>query len=110
MAHRGLWGCQMSRIPHFLGNRLTYGGEVVSLMHWLCSTPQKDLLVLICVRGRINPRVRVWLERLCKLITFNSLIGTQNLVTLQHVAYSLNVLGYRAPPPEHRLSTDIFDK
>jgi hypothetical protein len=26
-------GCDMSRLPHFLDNLLTNGGEVVSLMH-----------------------------------------------------------------------------
>jgi hypothetical protein len=27
----GPYGCEMSRLPHFLHNRLTDGGEVVSL-------------------------------------------------------------------------------
>jgi hypothetical protein len=27
----GLYGCETSRLPHFLENRLTDGGEVVSL-------------------------------------------------------------------------------
>jgi hypothetical protein len=27
----GPWGCEMLRLPHFLDNRLTYGGETVSL-------------------------------------------------------------------------------
>jgi hypothetical protein len=26
--HEGLWGCETSRFPHFLDNRLTDGGEV----------------------------------------------------------------------------------
>jgi hypothetical protein len=29
----GPWGCETSRLPHFLDNRLTDGGEVVSLKH-----------------------------------------------------------------------------
>jgi hypothetical protein len=27
-------GCEMSMLPHFLDNRLTDGGEVVSLTRW----------------------------------------------------------------------------
>jgi hypothetical protein len=37
----GLWGCGMLRVPHFLDNRLTDGGEVVSLAGQPRSTPQK---------------------------------------------------------------------
>jgi hypothetical protein len=37
----GPWGCEMSRLPHFLDNRLTDGGEVVSLTHWPPFTPRK---------------------------------------------------------------------
>jgi hypothetical protein len=41
-----------------LDNRLTDGGKVVSRAHWPQFTPQKCclLLVLIYVRGRMNPR------------------------------------------------------
>jgi hypothetical protein len=37
----GPWGCEMSRLPHFLDNRLTDGGEVVSLTRQLPFTPRK---------------------------------------------------------------------
>jgi hypothetical protein len=40
------WSCEMSRLPHFLDNRLTDGGEVVSPMHRPPFTPRK-----IPVRG-----------------------------------------------------------
>jgi hypothetical protein len=30
----GPQGCETLRLPHFLHNRLTDGGEVLSLMHW----------------------------------------------------------------------------
>jgi hypothetical protein len=39
----GPQGCEVLRLPHFLDNWLTDGGEVVSLMHWLN--------LLISVRG-----------------------------------------------------------
>jgi hypothetical protein len=29
----GPWGCETSRLTHFLGNRLTDGGKFVSLTH-----------------------------------------------------------------------------
>jgi hypothetical protein len=32
--------CETSRLPHFLGNWLTDGDEVVSLMHWPPFTPR----------------------------------------------------------------------
>jgi hypothetical protein len=31
---RGPYGCESSGLPHFLDNRLTDGGEVVSLTRW----------------------------------------------------------------------------
>jgi hypothetical protein len=37
----GPYGCDMSRLPHFLDNRLTDGDEVVSLTRWLSFTPRK---------------------------------------------------------------------
>jgi hypothetical protein len=45
--HGGPQGCEMLRLPHFLDNWLTDGGEVVSLMHQLPFTPGR-FLVLIC--------------------------------------------------------------
>jgi hypothetical protein len=38
---RGLYGCDMLRIPHCLDNRLTDGGNVVSPTHPPHFTPQK---------------------------------------------------------------------
>jgi hypothetical protein len=37
----GPWGCETSRLPHFLGSRLTDGGEVVSLTRRPPFTPRK---------------------------------------------------------------------
>jgi hypothetical protein len=38
----GPYGCETSRLPHFLDTRLTDGGEVVSLTSWPPFTPQED--------------------------------------------------------------------
>jgi hypothetical protein len=38
----GAEGCETSRLPHFLDDLLTYGGEVVSLMRRPPFTPQED--------------------------------------------------------------------
>jgi hypothetical protein len=37
----GPWGCETSRLPHFLDNRPTDGGEDVSLTHRPPFTPRK---------------------------------------------------------------------
>jgi hypothetical protein len=37
----GSYGCETSRLPHFLDNRLTDGGEVVSPTRQLPFTPRK---------------------------------------------------------------------
>jgi hypothetical protein len=37
--HGGPYGCETSELPHFLDNRLTDGGEVVSLTRWPPFTP-----------------------------------------------------------------------
>jgi hypothetical protein len=38
----GPWGCETSRLPHFLDNRLTDDGEVISLTCRQPFTPQED--------------------------------------------------------------------
>jgi hypothetical protein len=45
----GPYDCETSRHPHFIDNRLTDGGEVVSLTRRPPFTPEK-FLVLISVR------------------------------------------------------------
>jgi hypothetical protein len=37
----GAYGCELLRLPHFLDNRLTDGGEVVSLTRWPPFTARK---------------------------------------------------------------------
>jgi hypothetical protein len=61
----GPQGRETSRLPHFLDNRLTDGGEVASLTrrHPL---PPGIFLILNSVRGRIDPRAIVRLEELCQ--------------------------------------------
>jgi hypothetical protein len=57
--HGGLYGCEMLKIPPCLGDQLTDGSKVVDLIHWPLIAPRATiflLLVLISVRGRVNPR------------------------------------------------------
>jgi hypothetical protein len=49
-SHGGPRGCEMSRLPHFLDNRLTDGSEDVSLTCRPPFTPGR-FLVLISDRG-----------------------------------------------------------
>jgi hypothetical protein len=45
----------MPRIPHFLDNRLTDGGEVVSLIRRLRFTPQKDSWYSFLLKAESTP-------------------------------------------------------
>jgi hypothetical protein len=47
-------GCETSRIPYCLNNRLLDGGDVVSITYRLHSTLQKYYMVLISGRGWVN--------------------------------------------------------
>jgi hypothetical protein len=60
----GLWDVEA---PHFLDSRLIYGGQVVSLTRRPPFTPLGRFLVLISVRGWVEPRAIVRLEGLSQL-------------------------------------------
>jgi hypothetical protein len=53
--HGGPQHCERSRLPHFLDNCLTDGGEDVSLMHWLPSTPQEDSWYSFLLEAKSTP-------------------------------------------------------
>jgi hypothetical protein len=42
----GPYDCETSRLPHFLDNRLTVGGEVVSLTRWLAAFYSSGRLII----------------------------------------------------------------
>jgi hypothetical protein len=54
-------GCETSRLPQFLDNRLTDGGKVVSLKR-RPPLPPGRFLILISVRGCVDPRATVRLK------------------------------------------------
>jgi hypothetical protein len=57
------YGCETSRLPHFLDNRLADGGELSALSAGSPLLPGR-LLVLISVRGWVDPRAIVRLKGL----------------------------------------------
>jgi hypothetical protein len=50
------WGCETSRIPHFIDSLLTDGGEVVSLTRRPRFIPQKDSWCSFLLEAESNPR------------------------------------------------------
>jgi hypothetical protein len=47
---------ETSRLPHFVDNRLTEGGEVVSLTRWPPFTPQEDSWYSFLLETESTPR------------------------------------------------------
>jgi hypothetical protein len=51
----GSLGCETSRLPHILNNRLTDGGEVVSLKRRPSFTPQEDSWYSFLLEAQSTP-------------------------------------------------------
>jgi hypothetical protein len=54
----GPYGCETSRLPHFIDNRLTYDGEIGSLRAGR-PLPSGRFLLLLSVRSWVDPRAIV---------------------------------------------------
>jgi hypothetical protein len=89
--HGGPRSCEMSRLPHFLYSQLTDGSEADRITHWLL-LPRRRLLMLICVRGSVDPMAIVQLDRKKPMTS----MGTEP-TTFWLEAYCYNQLCYRVP-------------
>jgi hypothetical protein len=69
---RGPQGCETSRLPHFLDNRLTDGVQDISLKHRSLFTPQEDSWYSFLLEA--DPKAIVRLEGSGKLKASNDLI------------------------------------
>jgi hypothetical protein len=92
----GLSGCEVSRIPHCLDNRLITSAKMTALRAGR-ALPPGYLLVLISVRGWINPWPMVRLERLGKWkhLTTSSALEPE---TFCHITQLLNHISWRNEP------------
>jgi hypothetical protein len=80
----------------FVRRRPTDFGKVVSLAHRSPFTPQ-EFLVLISIRGWVDPNIIVRLEGLGQMKNLKISSGLEP-ATLRFVAQCLNQLHYRVPP------------
>jgi hypothetical protein len=55
--HGGPQGCEMLRVPHYLDNRITDGGEVVSLTRRPPFTPQDDSWYSFLLEAESTPEL-----------------------------------------------------
>jgi hypothetical protein len=73
----GPYGCETSRLPHFLDNRLIDSGKVVSLTRRPAALYPRRMLVVNSVRGCVDRRATVRLGRIKSIENPNDLIGIE---------------------------------
>jgi hypothetical protein len=92
----------MSRLPHFLDDSLTDGGEAVSLMHRPAALyPQEDSWYSFLLRGWVDPRPQSTSEYLRSVVLLESTFQAEVSLSVHFLKFSNSVHICMAFIPSH---------
>jgi hypothetical protein len=102
----GPWGCEMSRLPHFLENRVTDDGEIVSLTRRPHFTPQEDFWYSILL-GLSRPQGHCAAGRIRSIEKSNDIGNRTRDLPACSIVPQPTMLP-RAPPPKWKRNAKII--